>query len=101
MHLQWFLLWPRNIYHSHFTLNVKTLFEHNFFLGNYILTYLYSGSKQVAFVEEALAMLYARITKIAWFDSFKEEWPFRNVIADISKFLQVSVIPKLNLLKCK
>nr|CAB3267798.1 exportin-7-A-like [Phallusia mammillata] len=57
-------------------------------IRNYILSYLYSGSKQPAFVQESLALLYARITKIAWFDSFKEEWPFRNVISDISKFLQ-------------
>ena len=55
-----------------------------------MLNYLYSKAKHPSFVEEELSLLYARLTKISWFDSNKEEWYFRNVLEDISKFLQVS-----------
>ena len=33
--------------------------------------------------------LFARITKFGWFDVSKDEYIFRNVISDVSKFLQV------------
>uniref|UniRef100_H2ZGH4 Importin N-terminal domain-containing protein n=1 Tax=Ciona savignyi TaxID=51511 RepID=H2ZGH4_CIOSA len=57
-------------------------------IRNYVLNYLYTGAKQASFVREELTLLYARITKLSWFDSSKEEWYFRTVIADISKFIQ-------------
>ncbi|XP_078494351.1 exportin-7-A isoform X2 [Ciona intestinalis] len=57
-------------------------------IRNYVLNFLYTGTKQATFVQEELTLLYARITKLSWFDSCKDEWYFRTVIADISKFLQ-------------
>ena len=33
--------------------------------------------------------LFARITKLGWFDADKEDYVFRNVTGDVSKFLQV------------
>ena len=59
------------------------------FSGNYVLNYLYNETKQPSFVEEELSLLYARITKLSWFDSSKDEWFFRNILQDISKFVQV------------
>ncbi|XP_026676382.1 exportin-7-like [Diaphorina citri] len=41
------------------------------------------------FVIQALVTLFARITKLGWFDSEKDEFVFRNVIQDVSNFLQV------------
>ena len=38
---------------------------------------------------QALTTLFARITKFGWFDTEKEEFVFRNVIGDVSNFLQV------------
>jgi len=38
---------------------------------------------------QALATLFARITKLGWFDMDKDEFVFRNVIADVGSFLQV------------
>jgi len=42
-------------------------------------------------VTQALIQLYARITKLGWFDCQKEDYVFRNVIADVTRFLQVCV----------
>lgn len=62
-----------------------------FSLGNYVLQYLYSRPKLATFVVQGLVTLFARITKLGWFDSSKEteNFVFRNVIADVTKFLQV------------
>ena len=59
--------------------------------GNYVLQYLYSRPKLATFVVQGLVTLFARITKLGWFDSSKEteNFVFRNVIADVTKFLQV------------
>lgn len=38
-----------------------------------------------------MVTLFARISKLGWFDSDKDEYVFRNVVGDISKFLQGSV----------
>lgn len=44
----------------------------------------------LAYVQQALVQLYARITKIGWNDKLKTEFMFRTVTADLSKFLQAS-----------
>ncbi|KAF3848418.1 hypothetical protein F7725_014915 [Dissostichus mawsoni] len=59
--------------------------------GNYVLNYLATRPKLAAFVTQALIQLYARITKLGWFDCQKEDYVFRNVIADVTRFLQDSV----------
>ena len=38
---------------------------------------------------KGLVTLFSRITKLGWFDSEKEEFVFRAVITDVTKFLQV------------
>ena len=46
------------------------------------------------FVTQALITLYARITKLGWFEFSPEkenEFVFRNVISDVSQFLQVTL----------
>jgi hypothetical protein len=42
------------------------------------------------FVTQALIQLYARITKLGWFDCQKDDYVFRNAITDVTRFLQVS-----------
>ncbi len=56
-----------------------------------MLNYLATRPKLAAFVTQALIQLYARITKLGWFDCQKDDYVFRNVIADVTRFLQVSV----------
>ncbi|XP_074039038.1 ran-binding protein 16 isoform X1 [Leptinotarsa decemlineata] len=60
-------------------------------IRNYILNYLATRPKLPNFVLQALVTLFARITKLGWFDSHKDEFVFRNVVADTGKFLQGSV----------
>ncbi|XP_025828927.1 exportin-7 isoform X1 [Agrilus planipennis] len=60
-------------------------------IRNYILNYLATRPKLPNFVVQALVTLFARITKLGWFDTHKDEYIFRNVIADVTKFLQDSV----------
>lgn len=59
------------------------------FAGNYVLNYLATQPKLPNFVIQALVTLFARISKLGWFDSDKEEFVFRNVVSDVAKFLQV------------
>lgn len=59
-------------------------------IRNYVLNYLATRPKLPNFVVQALVTLFARITKLGWFDSHKDDFVFRNVVADIGKFLQVS-----------
>lgn len=60
-----------------------------YFVGIYVLNYLATRPKLPNFVIQALVTLFARITKLGWFDCEKEEYVFRNVVDDTSKFLQV------------
>uniref|UniRef100_A0A8C9RVU6 Exportin 7 n=1 Tax=Scleropages formosus TaxID=113540 RepID=A0A8C9RVU6_SCLFO len=60
-------------------------------IRNYVLNYLATRPKLAAFVTQALIQLYARITKLGWFDCQKEDYAFRNAIADVTRFLQDSV----------
>uniref|UniRef100_A0A803W4X5 Exportin 7 n=1 Tax=Ficedula albicollis TaxID=59894 RepID=A0A803W4X5_FICAL len=59
-------------------------------IRNYVLNYLATRPKLATFVTQALIQLYARITKLGWFDCQKDEYVFRNVINDVTRFLQVS-----------
>ncbi|XP_043270659.1 exportin-7 isoform X2 [Venturia canescens] len=60
-------------------------------IRNYVLNYLATRPKLPSFVIQALVTLFARITKLGWYDSDKDEYVFRNVVSDVSKFLQGSV----------
>ncbi|XP_074108339.1 ran-binding protein 16 isoform X2 [Cotesia typhae] len=60
-------------------------------IRNYVLNYLATRPKLPSFVIQALVTLFARISKLGWFDSDKDDYVFRNVVGDISKFLQGSV----------
>ncbi|OXU26700.1 hypothetical protein TSAR_005650 [Trichomalopsis sarcophagae] len=60
-------------------------------IRNYVLNYLATQPKLPNFVIQALVTLFARISKLGWFDSDKDEFVFRNVVSDVSKFLQGSV----------
>uniref|UniRef100_A0A663MGX6 Exportin 7 n=1 Tax=Athene cunicularia TaxID=194338 RepID=A0A663MGX6_ATHCN len=65
-------------------------------IRNYVLNYLATRPKLATFVTQALIQLYARITKLGWFDCQKDEYVFRNVITDVTRFLQVRVFCKMN-----
>lgn len=54
-----------------------------------MLNYLATRPKLPNFVLQALITLFARISKLGWFDGEKEDYVFRNVVSDISQFLQV------------
>uniref|UniRef100_A0A674BTG6 Exportin 7 n=1 Tax=Salmo trutta TaxID=8032 RepID=A0A674BTG6_SALTR len=55
-------------------------------IRNYVLNYLATRPKLAEFVTQALIQL---ITKLGWFDCQKDDYVFRNVIADVTRFLQV------------
>ncbi|XP_072943133.1 exportin-7-B [Epargyreus clarus] len=57
-------------------------------IRNYVLNYLATRPKLANFVVQALVSLFARITKLGWFDMVKEELVFHNVMNDITSFLQ-------------
>ena len=52
------------------------------------MNYLYNQPKLAQFVIQGLVTLFARITNLGWFDSKDDDFVFRNVIGDITKFLQ-------------
>ncbi|XP_076241416.1 ran-binding protein 16 isoform X4 [Calliopsis andreniformis] len=60
-------------------------------IRNYVLNYLATQPKLPNFVIQALVTLFARISKLGWFDSDKDVFVFRNVVSDVAKFLQGSV----------
>lgn len=61
-------------------------------IRNYILNYMATRSKLPNFVLQSLVSLFAKITKSGWFDGEKEDfYVFRNVVHDVSHFLQGSV----------
>ncbi|XP_060809252.1 exportin-7-B [Amyelois transitella] len=57
-------------------------------IRNYVLNYLATRPKLANFVIQALVSLFARITKLGWFDTIKEEYVFHNVMSDVTSFLQ-------------
>ncbi|KAM9531618.1 LOW QUALITY PROTEIN: ran-binding protein 17 [Guaruba guarouba] len=60
-------------------------------IRNYILNYLASQPKLAPFVIQALVQVIAKITKLGWFEVLKDELIFRDIIADVKKFLQGTV----------
>uniref|UniRef100_UPI00398E7A80 ran-binding protein 17-like isoform X1 n=2 Tax=Pristiophorus japonicus TaxID=55135 RepID=UPI00398E7A80 len=60
-------------------------------IRNYILNYMASCPKLEPFVIQALVQVIAKITKMGWFEVRKDKLAFREVIADVTKFLQGSV----------
>ncbi|XP_073913873.1 ran-binding protein 17 isoform X4 [Castor canadensis] len=58
---------------------------------NYILNYVASQPKLAPFVIQALIQVIAKITKLGWFEVQKEQFVFRELIADVKKFLQGTV----------
>ena len=40
--------------------------------------------------------LFARITKLGWFDVIKDEYVFKNVVNDVGQFIQVSYYVQSN-----
>ncbi|XP_030756336.1 exportin-7 [Sitophilus oryzae] len=59
-------------------------------IRNYVLNYLANRPKLAPFVVQAMVSLFARVTKLGWFDCPKDDFVFRNVVADVGKFLQGS-----------
>lgn len=57
-------------------------------IRNYVLSYL-ASRKLAPFVIQALVLLYARISKLGWFELEKENPVFRNIIPQIRTFIQV------------
>ncbi|KAH0512490.1 Ran-binding protein 17, partial [Microtus ochrogaster] len=58
-------------------------------IRNYILNYVASQPKLAPFVIQALIQVIAKITKLGWFEVQKDEFVFRDIIADVKRFLQV------------
>ncbi|XP_065265466.1 ran-binding protein 17 isoform X3 [Emys orbicularis] len=58
-------------------------------IRNYILNYVASQPKLAPFVIQALVQVIAKITKLGWFEVQKDQLIFRDIIADVKKFLQV------------
>ncbi|MBZ3891589.1 Ran-binding protein 17 [Sciurus carolinensis] len=58
-------------------------------IRNYILNYVASQPKLAPFVIQALIQVIAKITKLGWFEVQKDQFVFREIIADVKKFLQV------------
>ncbi|GAB5567143.1 ran-binding protein 17 isoform X7 [Prionailurus iriomotensis] len=61
-------------------------------IRNYILNYVASQPKLVPFVIQALIQVIAKITKLGWFEVQKDQFVFREIIADVKKFLQYLAI---------
>ncbi|KOB65299.1 Exportin-7, partial [Operophtera brumata] len=47
-------------------------------IRNYVLNYLATRPKLASFTIQALVALFARITKLSWFDMIKDEYVFQN-----------------------
>ncbi|KAM6357020.1 LOW QUALITY PROTEIN: ran-binding protein 17 [Alca torda] len=60
-------------------------------IRNYILNYVASQPKLAPFVIQALIQVIAKITKLGWFEVLKDQLIFRDIIADVKKFLQGTV----------
>ncbi|KAI8033655.1 hypothetical protein M5D96_013609, partial [Drosophila gunungcola] len=60
-------------------------------IRSYALNYLATRPNLQHFVVQALVTLLAKITKFGWFDAYKGEMVFQNILEDVKKFLQGSV----------
>lgn len=70
-------------------LTEKVTWSQNVFTGNYILNYVASQPKLAPFVIQVLIQVIAKITKSGWFEVQKDQFVFRELTADVKKFLQV------------
>lgn len=55
---------------------------------SYVLNYLVTRPSLQYFVVQALITLLAKITKYGWFDAYKNELVFQNLLEDVRTFLQ-------------
>lgn len=53
-----------------------------------MLNYLVTRPSLQYFVVQALITLLAKITKYGWFDAYKNELVFQNLLEDVRTFLQ-------------
>ncbi|KAK2492112.1 hypothetical protein MC885_020649 [Smutsia gigantea] len=60
-------------------------------IRNYILHYVASQPQLAPFVIQALIQVIAKISKLGWFEVQKDQFVFREIIADVKKFLQGTV----------
>ncbi|KAL6044359.1 hypothetical protein STEG23_008881 [Scotinomys teguina] len=60
-------------------------------IRNYILNYVASQPKLAPFAIQALIQVIAKLTKLGWFEVQKDEFVFRDIIADVKRFLQGTV----------
>lgn len=63
--------------------------EQRIHIRSYTLSYLATRTNLQHFVIQALVTLLAKITKLGWFDAYKGELVFQNLLEDVKKFLQV------------
>ncbi|KAJ8316811.1 hypothetical protein KUTeg_004715 [Tegillarca granosa] len=68
--------------------NITLRLEQRIDIRNYVLNYLATRPKLVHYVLQALVQLFARITKNGWFDIQEDDYVFRNVVTDVTKFIQ-------------
>ncbi|XP_041371289.1 exportin-7-like isoform X1 [Gigantopelta aegis] len=68
--------------------NLTLPLEQRVDIRNYVLNYLATRPKLVHYVSQALVQLFARITKLGWFDINKDDYVFRDVVIDVGKFIQ-------------
>lgn len=61
-------------------------------IRSYALNYLATRPNLQHFVVQALVTLLAKITKYGWFDSYKGDLIFQNLLEDVKKFLQVCCV---------
>lgn len=59
-------------------------------IRNYVLNYLASNPKLAPFVIQALVTLFARITKVGWVDTIKDQFVFRDIIPHLNQFVGVT-----------
>lgn len=59
-------------------------------IRNYVLNYLITRPNLQVFVTQAFVALLAKITKYGWFDTYKGEQIFRNIVQDVKEFFQVN-----------
>ncbi|XP_061393190.1 ran-binding protein 16 [Musca vetustissima] len=60
-------------------------------IRSYVLNYLANRPNLQHFVVQSLVTLLAKITKYGWFDTYKNELVFQNLLEDVKTFLQGSV----------
>uniref|UniRef100_A0A1B0AGE0 Importin N-terminal domain-containing protein n=1 Tax=Glossina pallidipes TaxID=7398 RepID=A0A1B0AGE0_GLOPL len=65
--------------------------EQSIDIRSYVLNYLPTRLNLQHFVVQALVTLLAKITKYGWFDAYKNELIFENLLEDVKTFLQGSV----------